>query len=69
MTQLSRAAGVAISASFPAYAKVDGSQSRKSRVSEERASETERDRESEAHLPMVREVRERASLPVPDIYL
>ncbi|CAN0063951.1 unnamed protein product [Pylaiella littoralis] len=32
LTQLSRAAGVAISASFPAYAKVDGSQSRKSRT-------------------------------------
>lgn len=32
LTQLSKAAGVAISASFPAYAKQDGSPARKSRV-------------------------------------
>lgn len=43
LTQLSKAAGVAISASFPAYAE-DGSQPRKSRVSGER----ERERKSSA---------------------
>lgn len=54
LTELSRAAGVAISSSFPAYAKVDGSQTRKSPVREEMARERGRERDSEARLFIVK---------------